>query len=301
MPTSDLAKVGTGNSLAHIVSASARAIAEYIGFINKDNTGPPIIPSIVDDRQLSPGISGPPSVTVSYTDSEGTPHTQVVQIKENTFSVVNPPQSALYAVELTPERQIMLDSIHNLQTYNDPTSPYNNFYDEEKIKIISDGLMRVFNHELPPRKGFIEMVKTILISSMGLTSRDPKYTLIMDNVEEGMGDYRFKEFNKDTANRDARVANFLKLFDDEIGTGVHITKELMTEFMPDVFILIGDFISRHIPIIKTGGRKSKNRYNYAHFIPLNPNSKKSFHNGISRKVKSRRRKQYRNKHTMRRK
>ena len=302
MPLTNLATVKPyGNNLASYVAAAANAVLEYTGlFINKDKTTGEINIPVIVGTEIKPGYhSGTGSVTVMYTDEEGHPHTQVVPINEDKFYPLDQ-QSVQYEVKLTTEEHTIQDSIHDRGNYIG--SAYASFFDEDKIKIIHDGLMKIFNHTDTPKVGFIQIVEGIL-KTMKLNDTDVSYRQIIENVNKDMGDFRFVKFNGETANRAARVANILKLLYDNTGTHVTINKDLIKEGIHDIVILIGDFIHQVIRpnTPKMGGQRSKQSYNYAHFIPLNPNSKKSFHNGISRKVKSRRRKQYRNKHTMRRK
>ena len=221
---------------------------------------------------------------------------------ENTVSVpVDVKQSVLYEPQLTEDRAIILNGIHDTEHYIDSTSNYASFFDENTIRIIHDGLMRIFNHEEnnTPKEGFINIVKEILLSSMRLDENDPNYIHIMKNVDDGMGDFRFQEFNKQAANRAAKVANLLKYVYDNTGIA-KVTSHFMKEWIQELPTLIGDYIQQIIPISK-GGQRPKQSYNYAHFIPLKPQGKKSFHDSKSRKVKGRRRKQSRNKHTTRRK
>ena len=314
MPTTDLKAFNPhGNQLAQTVVSALTQLLHLIGINNREHPDSPItIQSIepqmpltwatkTNDNAYKPaGVQG---VEVTYTGPEGQIHTEIITLK-NPLQQMEP-VSVNYDLQLTEAGAIMQDSIQNPDLYNDPMSPYNDFYKQNnRMKIISDGLMRVFNKEWTASEGFIEIVKNILISSMGLKETDGKYIQITDNVRKGMGSFRFVEMDETTSNRDGTVANFIKSV-QERGENIKdkLTPELMKQQIHELLILVGDYIYRYIPHIKpkAGGRKSKNRYNYAHFIPLNSNSKKSFHNGISRKVKSRRRKQYRNKHTTRRK
>jgi hypothetical protein len=307
MPPTNLVTVNPdGNNLALYVAAAVKAVLAFTGIINEHNTTGEINIPVIVGTEIRPGYhsgtgTGTGSVTVRYTDEEGHPHTQVVPINEDKFYPLDQ-QSVQYEVKLTTEEHTIQDSIHDTGNYIGSTSAYASFFDEDKINIIHDGLMKIFNRTDPPKVGFIHIVEGIL-KTMNLNNTDDSYRQIIENVNKDMGDFRFVEFNGKTANRAARVANILKLLYDNTGTHVTIDKDLIKEGIHDIVILIGDFIHQVIRhnTPKMGGQRSKQSYNYAHFIPLNPNSKKSFHNGISRKVKSRRRKQYRNKHTMRRK
>jgi hypothetical protein len=314
MPTS-LATLNTnGNAISAFIGAAVKAVINHLSSL-KDKP-PPNIESFTTDVSTISSASGVrPVVTVSYTDVDGTQRQDVVPINEKYSVVVNPQsgqseqlgqseQSANFELQLDAERAIILNGIHDTEHYIVSTSNYASFFDENKIRIIEYGLMRIFNHEdnNTPKEGFKNIVKEILISSLGLTERDPKYVHIMEDIEKGMGDFRFEKFNEQTDNRDARVANLLKYIYDNTGIA-NVTSDFMKEWIQDLPTLIGDYIQRFIPISnnRTGGQRPKQSYNYAHFIPLKPQGKKSFHDSKSRKVKGRRRKQSRNKHTTRRK
>ncbi|NBO72444.1 MAG: hypothetical protein EBU66_19220 [Bacteroidetes bacterium] len=306
MPTSLATLNPDGNAISAFIGEVAKAVINHLWSL-KDKSPPPKIESVTTDVSTIPSESGRGKVTVSYTDSDGNRHTDLVPVAEKTYSFNDEPvsgQSANYEPALTEERAIILNGIHDTEHYIDSTSNYASFFDEDKNRIIHDGLMKIFNHEEnnTPKEGFKNIVKEILLSSLGLTERDPKYVHIMEDIEKGMGDFRFQEFNEQTANRDAKVANLLKYVYDNTGIA-NVTSDFMKEWIQELPTLIGDYIDRFIPISnnRKGGQRPKQSYNYAHFIPLKPKSKKSFHDSNSRKVKSRRRKQSRNKHTTRRK
>jgi hypothetical protein len=303
MPTFGLATLNPdGNAISDFIGEAAKAVINHL--LSLKDKSRPKIESVTTDVSTIPSESGRGKVTVSYTDSDGNRHTDLVPVAEKTYSFNDEPvsgQSANYELQLTEERAIILNGIHDTEHYIDSTSNYASFFDENTIRIIHDGLMRIFNREEnnTPKEGFINIVKEILLSSMRLDENDPNYIKIMKNVDDGMGDFRFQEFNKQAANRAAKVANLLKYVYDNTGIA-KVTSHFMKEWIQELPTLIGDYIQQIIPINK-GGQRPKQSYNYAHFIPLKPQGKKSFHDSKSRKVKGRRRKQSRNKHTTRRK
>jgi len=251
--------------------SSAPSLIEGVNVINVDVNNPHSSNPLIDIKYTTDGVA-------------------------KTVSVPLLGHSVPYEFQPSQDDMIIKDAISNIT----PPEIYNAFFTPERIKIVQDGLVKIVKHDMFPREGLLSII-TQIMDTTSLKGSD-EYNSIYKNIEDNFGAYRFESLLDDYSkevNSAAKSTHIVKkLFDPSVESKGEPNLE---EQFNTLLTTIGDLIPTKFRTDKNGGQRPKQSYNYAHFIPLKPKSKKSFHDSNSRKVKSRRRKQSRNKHTTRRK
>lgn len=217
---------------------------------------------------------------------------------EKTVSVPLPGHSVPYEFQPSQDDIKIKHAISNIT----PPKHYKDFFTPERIKIVQDGLVEIVKHNVNnPREGLLSIIQKIM-DTTNLTNDTDQYERIYKNIVDNFAEFRFESLLNDYSkeeNSAAKTAHIIKkLFDSSVESKGEPNLE---EQFNTLLTTICDLIPEEFLTSKNGGQRPKQSYNYAHFIPLKPKSKKSFHDSKSRKVKSRRRNQSRNKHTTMRK
>jgi hypothetical protein len=244
----------------------------------------------VSETNPNPNPNSNPVITLTYSDGG----------VENTVSVpVDVNQSVLY--EQQPS--LIMDNINTAIENIKPPEHYKDFFTPDRIKIVQDELKKIVSHENNPKQSLLDIIGRILNETTEIKETNPnEYDNTFANVIKNFNDFRFVSHTPDYLNEQNSAGKtsytLQKLYEPTING---INEPDLADMLEVVLITIGDVMPRVLFTPNKGGQRPKQSYNYAHFIPLKPQGKKSFHDSKSRKVKGRRRKQSRNKHTTRRK
>ncbi len=279
-------EIAIGNT-GSIVEGAINALFGLLFDKFQGSKTPPVINDItVAPNQGNTGVAntgGTYQVTVSYNGLNGEPETTTVPFTPNTV----------------PFTMGEIDNPRIIKQYIDETPPNieytGNFYTQDRINIVRGALNQVSTSALTPHQGLLAIINGILDTTK-ITELGKKE--IVANVEKQMS-FRMGIAARDevtdklnSAEKLARLLEIIYVPDDEPPSNIDKVKGLLT----DAYATIKNFF----PPTSWGGKRPKHSYNYAHFIPVKSRSKKSHYKHISGKVKSRRHRPRRDKHTTRR-